>query len=218
MKWYLDFGHGGKDSGAIGSNKTKESDTVLKIGLQIKHHLEKASETVITTRQTDTYHTLDSRSTKANNSNCDYFISLHMNAATNKTAKGCEVWIYDEKSKLYTLAKSITNNLSQKINTPNRGVKISKEFSVLRKTKMPALLIEIDFISNLSVEKEATTDKYIRSVSDIISATLLAHVGKQLILDGTSYTVCLGDYTDITKAQEVLKEANSKGFKNAYII
>ena len=33
MKWYLDFGHGGKDSGAIGTNKTKESDTVLKIGM-----------------------------------------------------------------------------------------------------------------------------------------------------------------------------------------
>lgn len=36
MKWYLDFGHGGKDSGAVSANKTKESDTVLKIGMLIK--------------------------------------------------------------------------------------------------------------------------------------------------------------------------------------
>ena len=35
MKWYLDFGHGGKDSGAVSANKTKESDTVLKIGMLI---------------------------------------------------------------------------------------------------------------------------------------------------------------------------------------
>ena len=35
MKWYLDFGHGGKDSGALGTNKTKESDTVLKIGMKL---------------------------------------------------------------------------------------------------------------------------------------------------------------------------------------
>ena len=41
MKWYLDFGHGGKDSGAIGTNKTKESDTVLKIGMLIKITLNK---------------------------------------------------------------------------------------------------------------------------------------------------------------------------------
>ena len=42
MKWYLDFGHGGKDSGAVSANKTKESDTVLKIGMLIKNNLEKA--------------------------------------------------------------------------------------------------------------------------------------------------------------------------------
>ena len=37
MKWYLDFGHGGKDSGAVSANKIKESDTVLKIGILIKN-------------------------------------------------------------------------------------------------------------------------------------------------------------------------------------
>ena len=149
MKWYLDFGHGGKDSGAVGTNKTKESDTVLKIGRLIEANLEKAGEKVITTRDTDLYFSLDYRSNKANNENCDYFVSLHMNAATNKDAKGVEVWVYDEKSKVYNLAKNICSNLSKDINTPNRGVKISKSFSVLRKTKMPSLLIEIDFISNL---------------------------------------------------------------------
>ena len=51
-----------------------------------------------------------------------------MNAATNKSAKGCEVWVYDEKSKVYTLSKNICNNLSKAINTLNRGVKISKKF------------------------------------------------------------------------------------------
>lgn len=218
MKWYLDFGHGGHDSGALGTHNTKESDTVLKIGTLIKHHLEKSSEQVITTRQTDTYHTLDSRSTKANTNNCDYFISLHMNASTNKTAKGCEVWVYNEKSKLYTLAKSITSNLSQNLNTPNRGVKISKEFSVLRKTKMPALLIEIDFISNLSVEKEVKTDNYIQTTAKTIATTLLAHIGKQLITDTTIYKVCIGNYNDINNAKQIKQEAISKGFKDTYII
>ena len=49
MKWYLDFGHGGKDSGAVSYNKAKESDTVLKIGMLIKNNLEKNNEKVITT-------------------------------------------------------------------------------------------------------------------------------------------------------------------------
>ena len=169
MKWYLDFGHGGKDPGALGTNKTKESDTVLKIGMLIKNNLEQAFEKVITTREDDKYYSLDHRSSKANKENCDYFVSIHMNSSTNKSAKGVEVWVYDEKSKLYTLSKDICSNLSKAINTPNRGVKISKSFSVLRKTKMPALLIEIDFISNSSVEASLKSDKYIKDISDSIS-------------------------------------------------
>ena len=76
MKWYLDFGHGGKDPGAIGSNNTKESDIVLKIGMLVKLKLEKAFEKVITTRESDVYYSLDYR---ANKEGCNYFISFHMN-------------------------------------------------------------------------------------------------------------------------------------------
>lgn len=173
MKWYLDFGHGGKDSGAIGHNKTKESDSVLKVGMLVKNKLESAKEKVITTRETDKYYTLSSRTTKANTNNCDYFVSIHFNSSTNSTAKGVEVWVYNENSKLYTLSKNLCTNLSQNLNTHNRGVKISKEFAVLRNTKMPALLIEVDFISNPKVESSLSSDKYIKTISDTISTTLL---------------------------------------------
>lgn len=135
MKWYLDFGHGGKDPGALGTNSTKESYTVLKIGMIIKNNLEEAFEKVITTRETDKYYSLDYRSQNANKYNCDYFISLHMNSSTNKSAKGCEVWVYDKSSKVYPLAKNICSNLSKTINTPNRGVKYQKTSLYLEKLK-----------------------------------------------------------------------------------
>ena len=105
MKWYLDFGHGGKDPGSLGTNKIKESDSVLKIGTLIKNNLEQAFEKVITTREEDKYYSLDYRSSKANKENCDYFVSIHMNSSTNKSANGVKVCVYDEKSKLYTLSK-----------------------------------------------------------------------------------------------------------------
>lgn len=178
MKWYLDFGHGGKDPGALGQNKTKESEIALKIGLQVKNNLEQALEKVVTTRTNDTYYSLDSRCSKANKEKCDYFISIHLNSAKNKTAKGCEVWVYDKNSKLYTLASNLCKNISTKLNNPNRGVKISKDFTVLRNTTMPALLIEIDFISNLEVENKLKYSKYIKEISDTISTTLLAFVNK----------------------------------------
>ena len=67
MKWYLDFGHGGKDSGAIGPTNLKESDIALKIGMMVKENLENAFEKVITTRDNDKYYSLDYRTKKANN-------------------------------------------------------------------------------------------------------------------------------------------------------
>ena len=196
MKWYLDFGHGGKDSGAVSANQTKESNIVLKIGMLVKNNLEKAGEEVVTTREKDLYYSLDYRSSKANKENCDYFISLHMNSSTNKSAKGVEVWVYNEKSKVYNLAKNICTNLSKDINTPNRGVKISKNFSVLRKTKMPSLLIEIDFISNSTVKNSLKDDTYIKSIANSISNSLLTFVNKPIVDDNFSYCVCIGKFKD----------------------
>ena len=163
MKWYLDFGHGGKDPGAIGPTNLKESDVALKIGMIIKENLENVLEKVITTREDDKYYSLDYRTKKANNENCDYFISIHLNSATNSSAKGCEVWLYNENSKLKNLANNLCNNLSTKMDTPNRGVKYSKNLSVLKNTKMPSLLIEIDFISNKEVENYLRNDKNLKT-------------------------------------------------------
>ena len=217
MKWYLDFGHGGKDSGAIGTNKTKESDTVLKIGMLIKNNLEQAFEKVITTRDNDKYYSLDYRTKKANNENCDYFISIHLNSATNTSAKGCEVWLYDDNSKLQTLANNLCNNLATKMNTPNRGVKYSKKLAVLKNTKMPALLIEIDFISNKEVENYLRNDKNLKNISDTISSTLLSFVNKSIIDDGVFYRVCIGSFNNKDNAVNLKNEAISKGFKDTHI-
>ena len=217
MKWYLDFGHGGKDSGAIGPTNLKESDIALKIGMMVKENLENAFEKVITTRDNDKYYSLDYRTKKANNENSDYFISIHLNSATNTSAKGCEVWIYNENSKLQTLANNLCNNLATKMNTPNRGIKYSKKLAVLKNTKMPALLIEIDFISNKEVENYLRNDKNLKNISDTISSTLLSFVNKSIIDDGVFYRVCIGSFSNKDNAVNLKNEAISKGFKDTYI-
>ena len=218
MKWYLDFGHGGKDPGAIGPTNLKESDIVLKIGMMVKENLENSFEKVITTRENDKYYSLDYRTTKANKENCDYFISIHLNSATNKSAKGCEVWLYDENSKLKTLANNICTNLSSKLNTPNRGVKYSKKLAVLKNTTMPALLVEIDFISNIEVENNLKNHQYLKDISDNISSTLLAFVNKSVVNDGVFYRVCIGAFNNKDNAVKLKNEAILKGFKDTYII
>ena len=217
MKWYLDFGHGGKDPGAIGPTNLKESDIALKIGMMVKETLENAFEKVITTRDNDKYYSLDYRTKKANNENCDYFISIHLNAASNPSAKGCEIWLYDENSKLKTLANNLCNNLSTKMNTPRREVKYSKKLAVLKNTKMPALLIEIDFISNKEVENYLRNDKNLKNISDTISSTLLSFVNKSIIDDGVFYRVCIGSFNNKDNAINLKNYAISKGFKDTFI-
>ena len=217
MKWYLDFGHGGKDPGAVGPTNLKESDTALKIGMIVKENLENALEKVITTRENDKYYSLDYRTKKANNENSDYFISIHLNSATNTSAKGCEVWIYNENSKLQTLANNLCNNLATKMNTPNRGIKYSKKLAVLKNTKMPALLIEIDFISNKEVEKSLRNDIYLKNITYTISSTLLSFVNKDFVDDKVFYRVCIGSFNNKDNAVNLKNEAISKGFKDTYI-
>ena len=217
MKWYLDFGHGGKDSGAIGPTNLKESDIALKIGMMVKENLENAFEKVITTRDNDKYYSLDYRTKKANNENSDYFISIHLNSASNPSAKGCEVWLYDENSKLQTLANNLCNNLATKMNTPNRGVKYSKKLAVLKNSKMPALLIEIDFISNKEVENNLRNDNHLKNIADTISSTLLSFVNKSIVNDGVFYRVCIGSFNNKDSAVNLKNEAISKGFKDTHI-
>ena len=217
MKWYLDFGHGGKDPGAIGPTNLKESDIALKIGMMVKETLENAFEKVITTRDSDKYYSLDYRTKKANNESCDYFVSIHLNSATNTSAKGCEIWLYDENSKLQTLANNLCNNLATKMNTPNRGVKYSKKLAVLKNSKMPALLIEIDFISNTEIENYLRDDKNLKNISDTISSTLLSFVNKSIVNDGVFYRVCIGSFNNKDNAVNLKNEAISKGFKDTYI-
>ena len=217
MKWYLDFGHGGKDPGAVGPTNLKESDIALKIGMMVKENLENAFEKVITTRDNDKYYSLDYRTTKANNENCDYFISIHLSASTNPSAKGCEVWLYNENSKLKNLANNLCNNLSTKMDTPNRGVKYSKNLSVLKNTKMPALLIEIDFISNKEVENNLRNDNHLKNIADTISSTLLSFVNKSTVEDKVFYRVCIGSFSNKDNAVNLKNEAICKGFKDTHI-
>ncbi|MGL5753835.1 MAG: N-acetylmuramoyl-L-alanine amidase [Paraclostridium sp.] len=217
MKWYLDFGHGGKDPGAIGKNNTKESDTVLKIGLLVKKILERSNEKVITTRENNTYYSLSQRCDKANKENCDYFISIHMNSSTNTSAKGTETWVYNLNSKISTLGKTLTTNLSKNLNTPNRGVKESKQFSVLKNTKMPAIIIEIDFISSSQVETSCTKESYVQNTAQTIASTLLNFINKETPPKDQLYKVTIGAFKDKNNALKLKNEAISKGFKDTYI-
>lgn len=153
IKFFLDPGHGGRDPGAIGS-KSKEAENVLKVALALEKKLKAQGHEVKLSRRTDTYLTLTQRANLANAWGADVFMSLHDNSAVNKTATGFETFIFNGNVSAETikLQQHVHKAIAKGIGLRDRGLKRAN-FAVVRETKMPALLIEYGFISNINDEK-----------------------------------------------------------------
>ena len=87
----IDLGHGGHDPGAIGVNKTHESDVVLAIGKELNELLNGYELEVKFTRLSDVYLSLSERAKIANDYKADYFLSIHINSATDKSVRGVKL-------------------------------------------------------------------------------------------------------------------------------
>lgn len=164
MRVALDPGHGGSDPGAIGQNGSREADINLAVGSKLKQLLEVNGCEVIMSREADVdcagpgadaNRELQARCAAANNGSADYFVSIHCNAAENPSAFGTETWYYGAG---YDLAVAVQQKLAG-IGLLDRGAKQSG-FYVLRHTVMPAVLVEMGFISNAEEEGRLNRDEF----------------------------------------------------------
>ncbi|TGE33809.1 cell wall-binding repeat-containing protein [Desulfosporosinus sp. Sb-LF] len=159
----VDPGHGGPDTGAIGAKGTYEKNNTLAVGLDLAGLLRSAGARVVLTRSTDispvtgTYSELSdlqARTKIANDLKADLYISLHNDSFSNPEASGTTTY-YSSASPVTTqsknLADSIQSELVKVISLPSRGTK-DAAFYVIKNTKMPAVLVEIGFISNPTEE------------------------------------------------------------------
>ncbi|MEQ8188160.1 MAG: N-acetylmuramoyl-L-alanine amidase [Candidatus Eremiobacterota bacterium] len=151
----IDPGHGGRDCGAINKSAgIMEKDLNLDISLKLQSLLVKAGFNAILTRTEDRDVTwdgspdrmeLDARADVGNNLQADVFLSIHNDSSNNKNLNGTCTYYYKDID--YNLACKIQENLVLNLNIANRGLK-KANFYVLKHTKMPAVLIEVAFMSN----------------------------------------------------------------------
>lgn len=153
VKIYLDSGHGGKDSGAVG-NGLLEKNVVLDLAKRVEAKLKAYKDVqILQTRTTDVFLELSERTTKANQWGADVFVSFHCNSATDGSAKGFETFVYNGSIGPDTIA--FQNVMHQEIlrqigaNVVDRGKKRAN-FHVLRESNMKAILGENLFVSNAS--------------------------------------------------------------------
>ncbi|ODA41184.1 N-acetylmuramoyl-L-alanine amidase [Desulfosporosinus sp. BG] len=160
----VDPGHGGPDTGAIGATGTYEKNNTLAIGLNLAGMLRSAGASVILTRSKDvtpavgTYSELSdlqARTKIANDLKADLFISIHNDSFSNPATTGTTTY-YSSDSPVAAQSKAFANcvqsELVKSIALPSRGVK-DANFYVIKNTKMPAVLVEVGFISNPVEEK-----------------------------------------------------------------
>lgn len=175
MKVCIDAGHGGKDPGAVNGKRYEKNDT-LKLAIRVGKVLKANGIEVTYTRTKDVYHSTGKKAALGNNYKADYFISIHRNAAILKSARGAETFVYAKNGKRYEMAKKIQQLLENE-GFRNRGVKKSKRFTVLKNTKMPALLIEVGFISNK--KDNQLLDSKFNQIADCIAKGIVESTGKR---------------------------------------
>ena len=149
-KVVIDPGHGGSDPGAVGINGLRETDIVLEVSKSVSEFLTNKGVKTILTRNFERTLDLQPRVTKANNSQANAFVSIHANATRGKRkdVNGLETYYYSGY-KRYSLAKNIQKKiLIFSPQSPDRGVRRAR-FYVIRKTSMPAALVEIGFVTGM---------------------------------------------------------------------
>ena len=157
IKIYIDQGHNpvNPNAGAEG-NGLREQDLVYTIGQELADRLRADPDFEVrlsrptrdTLLGTTNATSLAARVSEANRWGADYFISLHTNAASSSSASGAEAYVYARGTPAFGFAEDILDNLTEITGLRNRGVQPRPGLYVLKKTRMPATLLELGFITN----------------------------------------------------------------------
>ena len=184
----IDPGHGGSDSGAIGPTGIMEKSITMRVSRELKRLLEAEGATVILTRTGDTevsekgasatsVEELQARCDVANKAKADIFLSIHADAFTNREVKGTTAYYYAQGTKQSKLlADSVRTALIDAIGTVDRGTQ-SCNFYVVKHTDMPAILVEISFISNPDEEKMMNSETGIKKIAQGIADGIADYFG-----------------------------------------
>ncbi|TQR32307.1 N-acetylmuramoyl-L-alanine amidase [Lysinibacillus sphaericus] len=177
----LDPGHGGKDPGAVVGSYSEKAIT-LKVGTLVKQKLEAAGAKVYMTRTGDTYPSLQDRVDFTNANYGEIFVSIHVNSAANTAALGTETYYAISTGDMYQedidLATFVNNQIVNNLNMKNRGVK-EQQYYVIRNTIIPAILVELGFLTNSEDRGKMTNDKYAELFADSIYKGISQYYAKK---------------------------------------
>lgn len=186
MKIGIDPGHGQHDPGTIGFTRLYEKDVALSVSLKVGKMLQESGFEVVYTRTNDNpgfpkdqTENLRKRVQIANSAKAAYFVSIHCNGVLDRTAHGAETFVVGRGREAEKLAICVQNELIKATGLRDRGVKVAN-YLVLAETVMPAILVELGFISNPEEEKLLRDPAWQDKAARAIARGIANHTGKPL--------------------------------------
>src|SRR5215216_1105583 len=163
----IDAGHGGHDRGGIPGQRVSEKGMTLDVARRLRSVLAASGYRVVMTRDSDVFVPLGTRTAIANSYRNAIFVSVHFNSATRRGASGIETYFYSRDS--LSLASAIHHYVAGGAPSDNRGVR-RRGYYVLRRTNMPAVLVECGFLTNPTEAAYAQNASYRQKLAESIAA------------------------------------------------
>ncbi|MEY2536697.1 MAG: N-acetylmuramoyl-L-alanine amidase [Verrucomicrobiota bacterium] len=163
----IDAGHGGFDKGGIPGQRVAEKVVTLDVALRLRTVLQASGYRVVMTRDSDVFVPLPTRVAIANSYRDAIFVCIHFNSAKRAGANGIETYFYSRES--LALASAIHYNVARGAPSPNRGVR-RRGYYVLRKTRIPAILVECGFLTNPTEAQYAQSAAYRQKLAEEIAS------------------------------------------------
>jgi len=199
----LDAGHGGIEPGAIYDGR-REKDDALRLALAVGELLQNNGIDVEYTRTTDVYESPYQKAEEANEAEVDFFISIHRNSFPRPNeVSGVESLVYNKEGIKYQMAQDINAQL-ETIGFVNLGVQARPNLVVLKRTEMPAVLVEVGFIN--SDTDNQLFELNFDDIAQAIAAGILDTLNNFPMEDQTRYTVQVGLFRNQRYAQRLLQE------------
>ena len=205
----IDPGHGGSDPGAMYDGR-REKDDALRLALAIGSILESQGVDVVYTRTTDVYDTPLEKSVIANRADGDLFVSIHRNAMpVPGTASGAMTLVYEDEGVPALLAENIQKNLVE-AGFADLGIQERPGLIVLRRTQMPAVLVEAGFIDN--PQDNRFFDQNFQAIAGDVADGIMATIRQLAAGVPEYYQVQVGAYRTRMPADRLAEELQNQGF------
>lgn len=205
----LDAGHGGRDPGAVYDGRQEKEDA-LRLVLAVGEILQNNGIDVEYTRTTDVYESPYQKAQEANEADVDFFVSIHRNSFPEEnTVSGVESLVFNKEGIKYEMAQNINAQL-ETVGFVNLGVQARPNLVVLRRTEMPAVLVEVGFIN--SDTDNLLFDQNFQDIAEAIARGILETLEMPGVNPQMQYSVQVGAFRNQNYARNLQNELMGMDF------